>query len=274
MRNAMGSLHVNSDREVLYYTALITLIAVAVPAISVGVLVIAGHASPFWAVAAPIAAVIIPLFIAAPIAWLAMQLLRMLTVTIKRVDEFMRLDFLTGVLTRAFMLGQTRERLREGGAFLMVDADHFKSINDTYGHDVGDEALKRIAYVLSTCLKNEAIVGRLGGEEFGVFLPKATGSEVTDAAQALVEAMRQHGQTVGEHALNMTISIGGAEHIDGQPLEMTMKLADTALYQAKRSGRDRYVIATADVTMPGLLKRSASEMAKDAQRPEQASSAA
>ena len=198
----------------------------------------------------------------------------------EQLHELSYHDSLTGLPNRRFlgegfdeMLKSVRRYNGRVGVFF-IDLDGFKKINDTYGHDVGDEALKRIAYVLSTCLKNEAIVGRLGGEEFGVFLPKATGSEVTDAAQALVEAMRQHGQTVGEHALNMTISIGGAEHIDGQPLEMTMKLADTALYQAKRSGRDRYVIATADVTMPGLLKRSASEMAKDAQRPEQASSAA
>ncbi|MBY3088879.1 GGDEF domain-containing protein [Rhizobium laguerreae] len=70
------------------------------------------------------------------------------------------------------MLSQIHERIGGGGAFLMIDEDHFKSVNDSYGHDMGDEALKCIAIVLRTALPAEALVGSLGGEEFGAFLPR------------------------------------------------------------------------------------------------------
>ena len=183
-------------------------------------------------------------------------MLRLLTITIDKVDEYVRFDTLTGVLTRAYLLGKIREALSKGGAFLMVDADHFKAINDTYGHDIGDEALKKLAEVLRNTVPGEALVGRLGGEEFGVFLPGCRQSEAASAAAALCEAMRRSGQLVAGHPLRMTVSVGGAEHVPEHSLEKTMKLADAALYQAKRSGRDRYFIAAATDTMPALILQS------------------
>ena len=90
-----------------------------------------------------------------------------------------RFDGLTGLLTRAYLLGQVRDHLNQhrSGAFLMVDADNFKLINDTFGHDVGDEALKRLADILRAAVSHDALVGRLGGEEFGVFLPGANDAD-------------------------------------------------------------------------------------------------
>ncbi|MBT9292038.1 GGDEF domain-containing protein [Prosthecodimorpha staleyi] len=195
-------------------------------------------------------AVLIPLAIAPPVSWFAMSIVRLLTQTIERVDAYVRLDTLTGVLSRAVLLDQAREALPRGGSFLMVDADHFKAINDTYGHTVGDEALKRIAEVLRRAAPVDALVGRLGGEEFGIFLPGMDAAEATATAETLCRAMREQGRRVAGHDLALTISLGGAAHQAADTLEATMKRADIALYHAKRAGRDRVHIAAATETMP------------------------
>ncbi len=252
-------LRIRSSRDVLLWTGIITAISVAAPVVTLAVpmaLMPNVSSRSFWTVLAICAA--IPLLIAPPISLFALGMLRLLTMTIDRVDEYVRYDHLTGVLTRAYLLGKLRESLPNGGAFLMADADHFKAINDTYGHDVGDEALKRLAEVLRLHSPTDAIVGRLGGEEFGVFLPGANDAGAAEAAAALCKAMRAKGETVAGHGLRMTISIGGAVHVKGHSLEKTMKLADSALYLAKRSGRDQFYIAAATDTMPALILKSQS----------------
>ncbi len=259
MDKLLPYLRVHSARQVLIGTVLITAIAVAAPVGTFMVVMSFSSGMP-WRIYLIVLAICaaIPLLIAPPISLFALSILRMMTITIERVDDYVRFDALTGVLTRAYLMGQVRDTLaqRRSGSFLMVDADHFKLINDTYGHDVGDEALKRLADVLRTTLTIEALVGRLGGEEFGVFLPGATDAQAARAADDLCAAMRRSGKTVAGHDLYMTISIGGAVHRPEHSLEKTMKLADAALYQAKRSGRDRYFIAEAMDTMPALILRS------------------
>ncbi len=255
----LALLRISSTRQVLWGTAAITAIAVAAPVLTFTVVLFfwlrvpTGGALGILAICAAI-----PLLIAPPISFFALSVLRLLTVTIDRVDAYVRFDTLTGVLTRAYLLGQMRDQLASagGGAFLMIDADHFKKINDTYGHDVGDEALKRLAEVLRTTLTVDALVGRLGGEEFGVFLPGAGDAEAAAAAMSLCEAMRTRGKIIAGQEIAMTISVGGASHRSENSLEATMKLADAALYHAKRSGRDRFFIAEATDTMPALILRA------------------
>jgi len=177
MDTLLPYLRMRSARQVLLGTVVITAIAVAAP---VGTFMVVMSFSPrlpwhvYFGVLAICAA--IPLLIAPPISLFALSILRMMTITIERVDDYVRFDTLTGVLTRAYLIGQVRDTIarHRSSAFLMVDADHFKVINDTHGHDVGDEALKRLAEVLRTTLTIDALVGRLGGEEFGVFLPGTT----------------------------------------------------------------------------------------------------
>ncbi|WP_394690106.1 GGDEF domain-containing protein [Hoeflea sp.] len=197
-------------------------------------------------------AVLIPLLITPPIAIVILNLFRVQPLTIDKVDHYIRYDTLTGVLTRAYLLGKTRDALPSGGAFLMIDADHFKNVNDTYGHDVGDEALRKTAEILRKGVCGEALIGRLGGEEFGVFLPGATESEAAAAANRLCNLVREEGRVIGGNEIGLTVSIGCAVHRIGNSLENTVKLADEALYQAKRSGLDRYYIANATKPMPAL----------------------
>lgn len=258
MERWLSWLRISSGRQVLLGTVIITAIAVSAPVLTfVVVLSFAVDVPPDVYLGILAICAIIPLLIAPPISFFALSVLRLLTVTIDRVDAYVRFDTLTGVLTRAYLLGQMRDQLAKAksGAFLMVDADHFKMINDTYGHDIGDEALKRLAEVLRTTLTVDALVGRLGGEEFGVFLPGADDADAARAANALCEAMRRRGKSIAGHEISLTISVGGASHRGDESIEATMKLADSALYHAKRTGRDRFFIAGATDTMPALILR-------------------
>lgn len=236
-------LRINSGRQVAIATLIVTTISVASP-VGVFAVVLAIGQAPWsaYAIVLGICAAI-PLLIAPPIAFFALSLLRLLTLTIERLDAHVRIDALTGVSTRASFLGQVRERLGKGGCFLMADADRFKSINDTYGHDVGDEALRRISEVLASEVPLDAIVGRLGGEEFGIFLPMATADRAAKVADRICDAVRHLRLAVGEHEVTLTVSIGCAVHNHANTLETTMKRADVALYRAKEAGRDNVQFA-------------------------------
>lgn len=244
METLLPKLRITSNRLVFSLLAVITSISVAVPVVSIATALAFIRGLPphaYWGILS--LAAIIPLLIAPPIAIGALSVLRLLTITIDRLDNCVRYDPLTGLLTRLYLLNQIREQLAIGGTFLMIDADHFKSVNDTYGHDIGDEALKCLANVLRAALPPDALAGRLGGEEFGVFLPAKANVEAAHLADALCNAMRRSGKIIAGHRINLTISIGVAQHRPSNTLEQTMKLADEALYHAKRTGRDRYHIA-------------------------------
>jgi diguanylate cyclase (GGDEF)-like protein len=116
-------------------------------------------------------------------------------------------------------------------AVLMIDIDLFKSVNDIYGHDVGDEAIKSVAEVLQNHKRTSDIVGRLGGEEFALVLPEATLDSAVSAAERLRQLVANRLIVVEERALSVTISIGAS-------VDEVLKEADVALYEAKRSGRN------------------------------------
>ncbi len=159
-------------------------------------------------------------------------------------------DGLTGVWNRHAIIAHiTREiaRARRTGqplSAVMVDADHFKKINDTHGHRAGDEVLRELAARLEQSVRIYDQVGRYGGEEFVAVLSGCAGLE----AQIVAERMRKKVmgtpiRTVGQ-ALEVTVSIGvaGGHMSDGCTPERLLQAADAALYEAKRSGRNRVVL--------------------------------
>lgn len=237
-------LRISTGRQVVLATLAITAISVAAP---VGVFaVLLAFTNANWTTYLVVLSICaaIPLLIAPPISLFALSILRLLTLTIDKVDAHVRIDPLTGVSTRASFLGMIRERLDAGGCFLMIDADHFKSINDTYGHDVGDQALQMIGEVLAKRAPKDAVIGRLGGEEFGVFLTRCNAQTASEVAAEICSAIRLSTIPIGSTQLTLTVSIGCAQHVAANSLEATMKLADNALYRAKKAGRDNVQLAS------------------------------
>jgi len=154
------------------------------------------------------------------------------------------MDPLTGMFNRrGFSEATARVIEREANAgrpvtVLIFDIDHFKSINDRFGHPAGDEILKLFSTVVINTLRITDLSGRIGGEEFAALLPCSLEEGVL-AAERVREAFAASGIVVDEGPVDTTVSIGVAGGPAGTELEVLLAAADTALYQAKRGGRNR-----------------------------------
>jgi len=130
---------------------------------------------------------------------------------------------------------------------MIFDIDHFKSINDRFGHAAGDEVLCRFAQVVTGTLRVTDLSGRIGGEEFAALLPCSL-DEAMHAAERVREAFANCGITLANAPVETTVSIGVASGPAGTELEVMLLAADTALYQAKRAGRNRVQAAVSDAS--------------------------
>ncbi len=155
-------------------------------------------------------------------------------------------DELTGLFNRRHMselLAQQRMTCqREGQRFAvaLVDLDHFKRINDTHGHAVGDSVLRTFAEQASAAMRGTDTVGRWGGEEFLVIYPHSDGVEAVQAAARLLQLVAAAVvMTPGGHALTFTVSIGLTEYVPCESIDALVERADRAMYQAKSEGRNR-----------------------------------
>lgn len=131
------------------------------------------------------------------------------------------------------------------GVLLVIDADHFKTVNDRFGHDQGDEALRNIAHALSLTIPRPGLVGRLGGEEFGVYLPDMNLAQAEDVADAVRRAVAEIEFAPEGVPCPLSVSIGGAPHERPAPFRTLYREADECLYSAKRNGRDRVALSQA-----------------------------
>lgn len=166
----------------------------------------------------------------------------------QRLIQLATIDALTGALTRrAFM--ETAERAVELAArhgrplsLLMLDADHFKRINDAYGHHGGDEVLVKLSELARHSLRSTDAYGRLGGEEFAILLPETARKEACEVAERLLAAVRAAAVPTGSgDAIRFSISIGIAALPPGPPdTDALFRSGDDALYRAKNAGRDRW----------------------------------
>jgi len=156
-------------------------------------------------------------------------------------------DMLTGISNRASVLDSlAREgarQEREGGSFgvIMADLDHFKSVNDTYGHMAGDIVLKEAARRMTACVRPYDTVGRYGGEEFLIVVPTGDVSGTVALAERIRTAIADEPVITETGPIPMTSSLGVAISSESEPLETkeVLSLADDALYHAKANGRNR-----------------------------------
>ncbi len=153
-------------------------------------------------------------------------------------------DELTGLNNRRAFIGSVGKWLDEGhskgGALLILDLDHFKRINDTYGHQAGDKALKVFADFLLSFSQRNAISGRVGGEEFAIFVGGLTGSAADRLASEICRAASLLKVEHGGQMINLTVSIGLTDtRMTNPEFEKLYAEADMALYRAKKTGRNR-----------------------------------
>lgn len=165
------------------------------------------------------------------------------------LTDLANLDPLTGLLNRRAFLNLSATHLEQSNGHqkdlcaLMIDIDFFKKVNDKFGHDTGDEALKWVAKQIQIQLREYDIVARIGGEEFAILLPNT--SEIN--AQALSERIRlainNQSFVYGQFTISLSISIGVIKHTEGNNINDLLAQADKGLYQAKHNGRNQVVVA-------------------------------
>jgi len=175
-----------------------------------------------------------------------LALLSMLVIHQRRNTRRMRAlamtDELTGLPNRRELLGRLSALLQRStpakSALMIVDLDHFKSINDRHGHPIGDETLKRVSAILRSAILEPDFLGRLGGEEFAIVLADAS----VDTAQAVAERLRAQvtatdfAHWIGDRRITVSIGITVAE--SGDTIATMLQRADAALYAAKHAGRN------------------------------------
>jgi diguanylate cyclase (GGDEF)-like protein len=172
-----------------------------------------------------------------------------LDAVIAQAEEVSHVDALTCLPNRRQVIKQLQneviraDRYKTLLSISMIDIDHFKKINDSYGHTIGDQVLFQLANILQGNVRDPDTVGRYGGEEFLVVLPNTRLKDAAGQAARLCNRIRETDINIGE-LIRMTISIGVAEYKHGQEnWQKFLSRADLALYESKNSGRDRWTVS-------------------------------
>lgn len=197
-----------------------------------------------------IVSIVIPLALSTPMLFLLMLKHERLRHANSQLEYLASTDWLTACLNRGAFTGAVVDHLQrrrddEQSMLLIVDADDFKSVNDSFGHDHGDEALRRMVGAIRDALGPDDLIGRMGGEEFGILLVDADAA----AADAMAERIRSAAAAIvfapQGRLCPLSVSIGGAPCAPGAQFSDLYRLADRHLYAAKHAGRDRVAIAHA-----------------------------
>lgn len=174
--------------------------------------------------------------------------------------ELATIDPLTKALNRrAFMRFSERElaRFKRDNSLLstlMLDIDHFKQVNDVHGHATGDKVLSKMVSVAASVLRQEDLIGRLGGEEFAIVLVDSDAAAAARVADRIRQAIKQVKFPSETGPFNVSVSIGVSEPFYNEAsINDALERADAALYRAKRNGRDRVEVATENVAMPETI---------------------
>ena len=210
------------------------------------------HLSPEALRWAKLTDLLLPLFLGGSFFFFLMFKMRQLAIAQKELSIVAATDSLTAVFNRgafsmlveAYLDKVRSQSVVDSGALLIVDADHFKTINDRLGHDCGDQALKLIASTIRAQLRGADIVGRIGGEEFAVFLPGADASQSWLVAEGIRRRIREVEFSPDGRPCPLSVSIGGVAFSGNTTFADMYRTADSHLYKAKSNGRDQVSFET------------------------------
>ena len=197
-----------------------------------------------------------PILIGAPLFYYFSSKLRELAIAHHKLALLASTDSLTDVLNRGAFTTLVDAYLAEvratqaSGALLVIDVDHFKRINDSLGHDRGDEALRLIAATIRSVVRSVDLVGRMGGEEFGVFLPGASPGRAQSAAERIRQAIFDADFHPDGERRQLSVSVGGAVFDRQVPFSELYRAADQRLYAAKEAGRNRVLFSAVGSSEP------------------------
>jgi diguanylate cyclase (GGDEF)-like protein len=232
------------------FIAIVTIISVGVSQFSlVSLYLILGDAA-FGRANAFYMAALVPVLVAIPVCYATARTALQLSVAHARLKELAHTDELTGLTNRRSFFERADEILTaasdegESLALLVIDADYFKQLNDTYGHATGDAALQFITERLQICVRKTDLLCRLGGEEFAILLPGMDESGAAKLADRILEKVASQPMVRDSMIIEMSVSCGVADTTVSYDMTPLFKAADDALYAAKNDGRNRRVLYT------------------------------
>lgn len=274
----------SEDTSQIREAGIISAIAVLLSFVITGSLYIVcfGFDERFWGAMA--LAITVPWGISIPLSFYMSKQRRKVTLVAMRLKEARKklrdanktlehkasYDGLTGLFNREHFLAEFEQRrmASSDNVLLIIDADNFKDINDGYGHPVGDKALILISTVFKRMLRKDDLVGRIGGEEFGILLPdtvEAEGEMIGEMIRHEIESIIFEPQKNVRH--RMTVSIGITGVSPNHERALPMRNADTALFEAKRRGRNQCVLYKAGMrSKPRPFYEAAGPIARVARR--------
>lgn len=240
-------MRIRSNRDVWLFTAVVTLIAMLLSELAVLSLYAYGGRDAFHLDNAIVFAAVVPVLITVPITFVVARMSLRLLITQAELRHLANTDPLTRLPNRrsffkaADSLLNDARRLNLPVALIVIDADHFKDLNDSFGHAAGDQALAAIADVMRESFREDDLICRVGGEEFAVLLP---GLDVTTAlplAQRVVDGVAGNPIMADSAIIEYSVSCGIADQTSSYDLPTLFKAADDAMYLAKSQGRSRVV---------------------------------
>ncbi len=162
--------------------------------------------------------------------------------------QLARIDQLTDINNRRSLFEEAEHefdiatRYNKPVAVIMYDIDHFKEINDTYGHTIGDRILQHVTEIARHQLRSADVIGRYGGDEFVILMPMTTAEHAHALAERIRVELEESPQSTPKGEVRISISVGIIEMIAGETVENVFRRADQAMYIAKQSGRNRTVV--------------------------------
>lgn len=200
----------------------------------------------------PLNNLVIPLLLAPPFFFVLLAKMRQLAIAHTELMTVAATDSLTSLLNRraftemvdGYLKRVEDSAVRSRGALLAIDVDHFKQVNDRFGHDSGDAALKLIANTIDACVRETDLVGRMGGEEFCVFIPGHSHEQVSVIAERIRAAVSSAPFTPDGRPCQLSVSVGGVVFEEEASFCDLYRSADERLYSAKRNGRNRVELAS------------------------------
>ncbi len=183
--------------------------------------------------------------ISPPLVYIFLKQAKQLKSANRKLITLLRFDSLTNVLTRRAFFSSANELLKKPSnqtvskAMLFIDIDHFKRVNDYFGHNTGDKVLSKLGKIINKHSPQNAICGRLGGEEFAIFIPDTDEKSIRAFADKISKLFKQEAQIIDGQPVAATLSIGVFLSSEENSIDAMLNAADDMLYQAKDYGRDQ-----------------------------------
>ncbi len=184
--------------------------------------------------------------ISPPLVYIFLKQAKQLKAANRKLTALLRLDSLTNLLTRRAFFSSANELLKKmpsektvPKAMLFIDIDHFKRVNDFFSHNTGDKVLSKLGKIINEHSPQNAVCGRLGGEEFAIFIPGTNEKSIRKFAGKISKLFKQQAQIVDGQPVGATLSIGIFLSTEDSSINAMLNAADDMLYQAKNQGRDQ-----------------------------------